>query len=73
MADKELTWNDTEAIGIALCREHPELDPDSVSSQDMHRFSTQLPEFKDDPAAFDNHKLESIRTAWAMEFLDRTQ
>ena len=73
MTGKELIWDDTEAIGIALCKKHPELDPDNLALQDVHRLATLLPEFKGDPADFNDRKLEAIRSAWNMEFLDRTQ
>ena len=73
MAVKELTWDETEKVGVALCKQHPEVDPDALPSQDVQRLARQLEGFKDDPAAFNEGKLEAIRTAWAMEFLDRTQ
>ena len=73
MAGKELTWDDAESIGIAICEQHPELDPDRVTLQDVHRFATLLPQFKGDPADLNESKLAAIRSAWAMEFLDRTQ
>jgi FeS assembly protein IscX len=73
MAGKEFTWDNPEAIGVALCREHPKLNPDDVSLQEMHRLATLLTEFRGDTTFFSEGTLEAIRTAWAMEFLDRTQ
>jgi len=70
---KDLTWNDTYDIGILLSQTHPELDPLSVRFPDLHRYVTELPEFKDDPKKSDETKLEAIQMAWQEEFMDRTQ
>ena len=72
MADK-LTWDDAQKIGMLLSRRHPELYPLSTDLEELHRRVTNLPEFKDDASAFDNKKLETIRTAWNEEYLERTQ
>lgn len=73
MAGKELTWDDAKKIGIALSRQHSEIDPENLALQEIHRLATLLAEFKGNPADFDEKKLEAIRSAWNMEFLDRTQ
>jgi FeS assembly protein IscX len=70
---KDLTWEDAYDIGILLSETHPELDPLSVRSADLHRYVTELPQFKDDPKNSDESKLEAIQTAWQEEFMDRTQ
>ena len=70
---KELTWDDAEDIGILLSEKHSELDPLHVRFTDLHRYVTQLPEFKDDPKKSSEGKLEAIQMAWQQEFLDRTQ
>jgi FeS assembly protein IscX len=70
---KELTWDDAEDIGILLSEKHFELDPLNVRFTDLHRYVTQLPEFKDDPKKSSEGKLEAIQMAWQQEFLDRTQ
>ncbi len=46
---KQLTWDDAANIGIELSENHPELDPLSVRFTDLHRYVTELPDFKDDP------------------------
>jgi FeS assembly protein IscX len=69
---KELTWNDTEDIGVLLSQAHPETDPLSVRFPDLQRYVTELPEFKD-PQKPGDSTLEAIQTAWHAEFLDRTQ
>ena len=70
---KELTWDDAEDIGILLSERHSELDPLNVRFTDLHRFVTELTEFKDDPKKSNEGKLEAIQMAWQQEFLDRTQ
>jgi len=70
---KDLTWDDADDIGILLSEKHPEVDPLSVRFTDLHRYVTELPEFKDDAKKSSEGKLEAIQMAWHAEFLDRTQ
>jgi len=70
---KEITWADAEDIGILLAEKHPDIDPLSIRFTDLHRYVTDLPEFKDDPLKSNEAKLEAIQMAWHEEFLDRTQ
>ena len=69
----KLTWNDAGKIGVLLARKNPDLYPLSIDLDELRRRVTELPEFQDDSVAFDNNKLEAIRTAWNEEFLERTQ
>jgi FeS assembly protein IscX len=69
----DLTWDDAVNIGIALSEAHPELDPLAVRFTDLHRYVTELPNFKDDPKKSNEGKLEAIQMAWHDEVLDRTQ
>ena len=48
---KELTWSDSEDIGILLSETYPELDPLAVRFTDLHKYVIALPGFKDDPAS----------------------
>jgi FeS assembly protein IscX len=73
MAGNELSWDDTEEIGIALCKQHPGIEPEKVALREVHRLATLLPGFKGDPGDYNEGKLQAIRGAWTMEFLDRTQ
>ncbi|PYX89922.1 MAG: Fe-S assembly protein IscX [Acidobacteria bacterium] len=68
-----VTWDNSEDIGILLSEAHPELNPLEVRFTDLHRYVTELPEFKDDPKKSNESKLEAIQMAWHEEFLDRTQ
>jgi FeS assembly protein IscX len=70
---QQLTWDNAEDIGILLAEKHPTLDPLSVRFTDLHRYVTELPEFKDDPMKSNEAKLEAIQMAWHEEVLDRTQ
>ncbi len=70
---KELTWDDADDIGILLSEKHPETDPLALRFTDLHRYVTELTEFKDDPKKSNEGKLEAIQMAWHSEFLDRTQ
>jgi FeS assembly protein IscX len=70
---KPLTWDDPANIGIALSETHPELDPLAIRFTDLHRYVTELPDFKDDPKKSNEGKLEAIQMAWHDEFMDRTQ
>jgi FeS assembly protein IscX len=68
---KDLTWEDAEDIGILLFENHPEIDPLTVRFTDLHRFVTELPDFKDDPKKSSEGKLEAIQMAWHEEYADR--
>jgi len=70
---KDLTWDDAQDIGILLSERHPEIDPLAVRFTDLHRYVTQLSEFKGDPKMSNEGKLEAIQMAWHDEFMDRTQ
>ena len=70
---QEFTWDNAEDIGILLSEKHPEVDPLSIRFTDLHRYVTELPEFKDDPKKSNEGKLEAIQMAWHEEFLERTQ
>jgi FeS assembly protein IscX len=70
---KDLTWEDAEDIGILLAEKHLDVDPLTVRFTDLHRYVTDLPEFKDDAQKSNEAKLEAIQMAWHEEFLDRTQ
>ena len=70
---KDLTWDDAMDIGILLSEKHPELDPLAVRFTDLHNYVTALPDFKDDPKASSEAKLEAIQMSWHEEYMDRTQ
>lgn len=67
---QDLMWTDAEDIGIRLQEEHPDLNPLTVRFTDLHAWVVALPEFKDDPKASNEKKLEAIQMAWYEEYQD---
>jgi FeS assembly protein IscX len=63
-----LTWDDTEGIALALFEKYPDLDPLTVRFTDLHRWITGLPNFRDDPHASSEGKLEAIQMVWHDEW-----
>lgn len=59
-----LTWDDPEGIALALVEKFPDLDPLTVRFTDLYRWITELPDFRDDPKASSEGKLEAIQMAW---------
>ena len=70
---KPLTWDDAEDIGILLSEAHADVDPLTVRFTDLHRYVTALPDFKGDPGASNEGKLERIQMAWYEEYQERNQ
>ena len=67
---QELTWSDSEEIGIQLQEKHPEIDPLTVRFTDLHRYVTELSTFADDKTKSNESKLEAIQMAWYEEYKD---
>ena len=67
---QDLMWVDAEDLGIRLQEEHPDLDPLTVRFTDLHAWIVALPDFKDDPQASNEKKLEAIQMAWYEEYQD---
>jgi len=44
------------------------MDPTHIRYTDLHKWITELPDFKDDPAASTEGKLEAIQMAWLEEY-----
>ncbi|HMF74836.1 MAG TPA: Fe-S cluster assembly protein IscX [Bryobacteraceae bacterium] len=65
-----LTWNQTEDIALSLYEAHPGYDPTHIRYTDLHKMITALPDFKDDPMASTEGKLEAIQMAWIEEIQD---
>ncbi len=68
--EQELMWADFEDIGIRLQEEYPDLDPLTVRFTDLLAWIVALPDFKDDPQASNEKKLEAIQMAWYEEYQD---
>ena len=67
----QLSWDDTEDIGIELADKFPNQNPLEVRFTDLHRMVVELPGFEDDPKASNESKLEAIQMAWYEEYQDR--
>jgi FeS assembly protein IscX len=67
---QELTWNDSEEIGIQLQEKYPDVDPLTVRFTDLHRYVIELPGFADDKSKSNESKLEAIQMAWHEEYKD---
>ena len=65
-----LTWDHTEDIALSLYEIHPDIDPTNIRYTDLHKWITELPNFKDDPMASTEGKLEAIQMAWLEEYKD---
>ena len=65
-----LTWDHTADIALSLFEAHPDVDPLKVRFTDMHKWITELPDFKDNPDASTEGKLEAIQMAWHEEYQD---
>ncbi len=63
-----LTWDHTEDIALCLFDAHPDVDPTHIRFTDLHKWITELPNFKDDPMTSTEDKLEAIQVAWAEEY-----
>jgi FeS assembly protein IscX len=66
----EITWSDSEEIGIQLQEKFPDLDPLTVRFTDLRKYVMELDGFADDPAKSNESKLEAIQMAWHEEHQD---
>ena len=67
---KQLTWLDSEDIGILLQERFPNLDPLTVRFTDLRQWVCQLEDFDDPPDKSNEAKLEAIQMAWLEEYQD---
>lgn len=63
----DLKWTDTRQIAIALADAHPDVKPLTIRFTDLHRWITELPNFRDDPNRSNEKILEAIQMAWLDE------
>jgi FeS assembly protein IscX len=67
---KEITWEDSEEIGIQLQEKFPDIDPLGVRFTDLLKYVLELDGFVGDPAKSNESKLEAIQMAWYEEYKD---
>lgn len=65
-----LTWDNIDDIALSLYEAKPGYDPTHIRFTDLHKMITELPDFKDDPMASTEGKLEAIQMAWIEEIED---
>jgi FeS assembly protein IscX len=66
----KLSWDQHDDIALALYEKFPDVDPTHIRYTDLHQWITELEDFKDDPKASTEGKLEVIQMAWLEEFQD---
>ena len=62
-----VTWESTYAIALELRRQHPDVDLEQVSLQQIYRWTLALPDFEDDPALANDDILSAIFQDWFEE------
>ena len=62
-----MKWSDITEIAIALCEQHPQVDPATVRFTDLHNWVVDLPQFDDDHTRGGEKVLEAIQMAWMDE------
>ena len=62
-----LTWESTFAIAIELRRQHPQVNIEDVTLQQIYNWTLQLSEFDDDPALANDDILYAIYQDWFEE------
>jgi FeS assembly protein IscX len=67
---REISWADTEEIGILLQEKYPEIEPYSVRFTDLHAYVIGLPGFVGDPLKSTEPGLEAIQAKWNEEWED---
>ncbi|MFZ5857839.1 MAG: Fe-S cluster assembly protein IscX [Chloroflexota bacterium] len=64
-----MNWESTYAIALELRRQHPDVDLEQVSLQQIHRWTLALSDFEDDPALVNDDILSAIFQDWFEENL----
>lgn len=62
-----LNWEATYAIAMELRRQHPDIDIDEVSLQQIYQWAIGLSEFEDDIALVNDDILYAIYRDWFEE------
>ncbi len=65
-----LNWDSTYAIALELRRQHPNVNFEELTLQNIYIWTLQLPEFEDDPALANDDILYAIYQDWFEENLD---
>ncbi len=65
-----LTWESSYAIALELRRQHPDINMEEVSLQQIYNWTLALEEFEDDPALANDDILRAIYQDWFEETLN---
>ncbi|HVN14192.1 MAG TPA: Fe-S cluster assembly protein IscX [Anaerolineales bacterium] len=65
-----LTWESTYAIALELRRQHPNVNMEDVSIQQIYSWTLALEEFEDDPSLANDDILHAIYQDWFEETLN---
>lgn len=65
-----LTWESSYAIALELRRQHPDINMEEVSLQQIYNWTLALEEFEDDPALVNDDILHAIYQDWFEETLN---
>jgi FeS assembly protein IscX len=63
----QLTWESSYEIVLTLMDVYPDIDLDSVGTEQLFRWIVALPNFADDPALANEHILNGILREWYEE------
>lgn len=64
------TWEASYAIAMALRRQHPEVDIEDVTLQQIYDWTVNLSEFEDDPLLANDDILYAIYQEWYEEYIN---
>ena len=67
MTPRPIDWSDIRAIAEGLEDAHPDADILKVRFTDLHRWITELQDFRGDPKASNEKILEAVQMAWLDE------
>jgi len=62
------TWQDIDAIALALAKRFPDRNPLMVQLRELRELVARLPEFRDVPGDGTEKTLEAIQAAWYEEY-----
>ena len=65
-----LTWEASYAIALELLRQHPEVNIDDVTLQQIYDWTIKLSEFEDDPLLANDDILYAIYQDWYEEYIN---
>ncbi len=65
-----MNWESTYAIALELRRQHPDVDLEQVSLQQIYRWTLALSDFEDDPTLVNDDILSAIFQDWFEENLN---